>query len=162
MTAATAPPLSWYESSEDAKRLLIAASQTWENTAASEQFMLQALAQPEPALDVLVSAYRFFFYKNNNSMALQMAQQVMARVKATEGLPDDWTQLQPLLTARKEEPNIRLYLNAYAASGFVLARLGQTEDALAIASRVKSLDDRNEFGARTVLDILTRPADDDD
>ncbi|HEY9827875.1 MAG TPA: hypothetical protein V6D19_20755 [Stenomitos sp.] len=162
MTQSPAPSLSWHNGSEAAKRSLLAASHHWDNTPEAEQWILQALAEPEPDLDVWVSAYRFFFYKNNNPMALQMAQQVIARVQAAEQLPQDWAQLGPILAQRKEEPVIRLYLNAYAASGFVLARLGQTEQAKVIAAQVQSIDDRNEFGAKTVWEILTQPADEEE
>ncbi|NJM97032.1 MAG: hypothetical protein HC800_07495 [Phormidesmis sp. RL_2_1] len=39
-------------------------AQTWEDTETSEQCIQQALAQPDIELDVLVSAYRYYFYKN--------------------------------------------------------------------------------------------------
>ncbi|PLZ49460.1 hypothetical protein CBP13_18125, partial [Fischerella thermalis WC441] len=62
----------------------------------------------------------------------------------------------------KEEPQIRLYLNAYAASGLVLAKLGEIEKAKEISTQVKSIDDKNDFGAGILLDILTRPAEEDE
>ncbi|MER3495314.1 MAG: hypothetical protein C4323_26110, partial [Mastigocladus sp. ERB_26_2] len=66
------------------------------------------------------------------------------------------------LSKRKEEPQIRLYLNAYAASGLVLAKLGELEKAKEISAQVKSIDDKNDFGAGILLDILTRPAEEDE
>ncbi|MGL5058341.1 MAG: hypothetical protein ACRC62_00060, partial [Microcoleus sp.] len=44
---------------------------------------------------------------------LQVAIQAIDRIKQLEELPDDWHELAPILSSRKEEPNIRLYLNAY-------------------------------------------------
>ena len=77
-------------------------------------------------------------------------------------MPDDWEQLKPILVNRKQDPQIRLYLNAYAASGLVLANLGEIEQAKEISTKVKEIDDKNDFGAGILLDILTRPAEEDD
>lgn len=115
---------SWFQVPEEIKKLLILAAENWENTSASENYMNQALAKTGDNLEVLVAAYRYFYYKYNYTMALQTAIKVIDKIKLTEKLPDDWQQLQPILIKRKEEPQIRLYLNAYAASGLVLAKLG--------------------------------------
>jgi hypothetical protein len=154
--------LSWYPATDEVKQLLISASDAWENTAESEPYIHQALAADCDNLDVLVAAYRYFFYKNNNAMALQITQQVLAQIKTAEALPDNWAQLQPILRDRKEEVHIRLYLNAYAASGLVLARLGEMEAAKEITARVSEIDDRKEFGAGTVFNVLTNPDPDDE
>ncbi|MBF1990882.1 hypothetical protein [Fischerella thermalis] len=153
---------SWFQVPEEIKKLLILAAENWENTSASENYMNQALAKTGDNLDVLVAAYRYFYYKYNYTMALQTAIKVIDKIKLTEKLPDDWQQLQPILIKRKEEPQIRLYLNAYAASGLVLAKLGEIEKAKEISTQVKSIDDKNDFGAGILLDILTRPAEEDE
>jgi hypothetical protein len=156
------PALSWYDLPVEVKRLLIAAANTWEDTAQSQAYIQQALAIADDSLDLLVAAYRYFFYKHNNAAALQIAMQVMAQIRQLEKLPEDWDLLAPILSQRKEEPTIRLYLNAYAASGLVLARLGQIEQATVITARVSELDDRREFGAATVFQILTQPDEEED
>jgi tetratricopeptide (TPR) repeat protein len=156
------PALSWYDVPPDLKQLLISAARSWEDTTESESYMYRALEKGELNLDVLIAAYRYFFYKNNNSMALNIAQKVMKKVEKNEGYPDDWERLKPILEVDRDNPCVRLYLNAYSASGFVLARLGETDKAQEIATRIKEIDDKNEFGASIVLDILTRPEDDDD
>ncbi len=153
---------SWFQVPEDVKQLLILAAESWENTSQSEKYMHQALAKAGENTDILVSAYRFFYYKNNYPLALQTAIKVLDKIKELENLPDDWEQLQPILVKRQEEPQIRLYLNAYAASGMVLARSGEFEQAKQISNRVKSIDNNNDFGAGFLFDILTRPADEDD
>ncbi|MFH7029133.1 MAG: hypothetical protein ACHBN1_28005 [Heteroscytonema crispum UTEX LB 1556] len=153
---------SWFQVPEDIKKLLILAAENWENTSESERYMNQALAKTSEHTDVLVAAYRYFYYKNNYSMALQTAVQVIAKIKESEKLPEDWKQLKPILVNRKEDPEIRLYLNAYAASGLVLAKLGEIEKAKAISTQVKEIDEKNDFGAGILLDILTRPAEEDE
>jgi predicted TPR repeat methyltransferase len=55
-----------------------------------------------------------------------------------------------------------LFLNAYAASGFVLAKMGELEKAKEATARVKEVDAKNEFGASIILDILTRPPEEDE
>ncbi len=167
---------SWFQVPEDIKNLLILAAQNWENTSESEKYIQQALDKTGENTDVLVAAYRFFYYKNNYSLALQTTIKLLDKIKELEKFPDDWEQLKPILGNRKEDPQIRLYLNAYAASGLVLAKLGAIdaasglvlaklgaiEEAKQISTRVKQIDDKNDFGAGVLLDILTRPAEEDD
>ncbi|WP_414543718.1 hypothetical protein [Nostoc sp. CCY0012] len=153
---------SWFQVPEDVKKLLILAAENWENTTESEKYIHQALAKTGNYTEVLVSAYRFFYYKNNYSLALQTATKVLDKIKEAEKFPNNWEELQPILVKRQEEPQIRLYLNAYAASGLVLAKLGEIEQAKEISNRVKQIDEKNDFGAGILLDILTRPAEEDD
>ena len=153
---------SWFQVPDDIKSLLILAAQTWENTSESEKYIQQALDQTGENTDVLVAAYRFFYYKNNYSLAWQTTVKLLDKIKEAEKLPDDWERLKPILVNRKEDPQIRLYLTAYAASGLVLAKLGAIEQAKEISTKVKEIDEKNDFGAGILLDILTRPAEEDD
>ena len=153
---------SWFDVADDIKELLILAAQSWENTEESTKYMQQALAKTADNTDILVAAYRYFYYKNNYSLALTTAEKITAKIKAVENLSDNWEELKPILIKRQEEPQIRLYLNAYAASGLVLAKLGKIEEAKEISSRIKGIDDKHDFGAGILLDILTRPPETDD
>ena len=156
---AKAPP--WCSVSAPTQRLLAAVAHTWENTSISEQYLQQALAQPNVELDVLVSAYRYYFYKNRDQMALDMATQVIDRIQLAEQWPKSWEALQPILLARLDDPIARLYLNAYAASGLLLARLGKVEAAQAIAEQVQQMKAK-EFGAEVLHAILNPSADEED
>jgi tetratricopeptide (TPR) repeat protein len=156
------PTFSWFEVTDDVKKLLILAVQNWENTSESEKYINLALAKTDDSPDVLVAAYRYFFYKNNYEMALQVAVNVIDRIKETENLPDDWEQLKQILVNRKEDTKIRLYLTAYSASGLVLAKLGEIEAAKKISMQVKDVDKNNEFGAAILLDVLTLPSEEDE
>ncbi|HBB30349.1 MAG TPA: hypothetical protein DDZ80_32905 [Cyanobacteria bacterium UBA8803] len=159
---ATENQLSWSDVPEDVKHLLVLASDSWENTAQSEKYVNEALQKAGDNLDVLVGAYRYFFYKSNAAMALQIAQRVVNNIKQLENLPDEWEQLKPILVRRKQETQIRLYLNAYAATGLVLAKLGNLEEAKQITARVKELDENRESCATTIFEVLTRPPEDED
>lgn len=161
MEATTLAP-SWCNVPDDVKFLLSAAAENWEDTERSQVYINQAIVHPEACLDVLVAAYRYFFYKHNDSLALQIATEVMERIHLSEDLPSDWEALKPVLTDRKEESVIRLYLNAYASSGLVLARLGALGKAREITARVSEIDSKRESCAATVLDVLTRPDDEDE
>lgn len=155
-------PLSWYDVPLEVKQLLIAAADSWEDTERSQVYIQQAIADPEVALDVLVAAYRYFFYKHNDPWALQIANRVVQRIQDAESLPEDWVQLQPILVNRRDDPAIRLYINAYAATGLVLARLGGLDAAKEITERVSAIDTRRESCAATVLDVLTHAGDEDE
>ncbi|MEM1251222.1 MAG: hypothetical protein AAGI69_02225 [Cyanobacteria bacterium P01_H01_bin.21] len=141
-----------------ARALLVSAAQTWEDTTVSEQYVQQALAQPDVDLDVLVSAYRYYFYKNNNAKALAMAIEVCDRI--AKSWPSDWETLKPLLIAQLDSPAVRLYLSAYAASGLLIARLGQLENAQRIAAQIQQIEAK-EFGGELLFSILNA-ADDED
>lgn len=153
---------SWYDIPDDIKSLLSLAANNWENTFESEKYMNEALAKSEDYTDVLVSSYRYFFYKNNFRMALKIAKKVVTKVHEIENLPEEWEQLKPVLVRRKDDDLIRLYLSAYAASGLVLARLGEIEQAKEVTQRVKEINDTSEFAASVVHDVLTRPPEEED
>ncbi len=148
--------LSWFKVPKDVKELLIVASQNWENPLKAEDCINKALAKTGDNTDVLVAVYRYFYYKNNYLMALQIAAKIIDIIKKSEKLPDSWEQLKLILMVRKEEPKIRLFLTAYAASGLVSAKLGEIEQAKEISTQIKEIDDKNEFGSALLLDILTR------
>jgi tetratricopeptide (TPR) repeat protein len=159
---ATREQYSWYDAPAEVKDLLVLASENWENTERSEQYINQALALAGKNANVLIGAYRFFFYKSKPAIALQIADRVLNMVQEDENLPNTWEDLKPLLLTRGEEPAIRLFLNAYAGRGYLLAKLGRLEEATLITSRINEIDTRREFCATTVFEVLTREPEEDD
>ncbi|MEM9540510.1 MAG: hypothetical protein AAGA60_13540 [Cyanobacteria bacterium P01_E01_bin.42] len=153
---------SWFAVSEEIKRLLILASDNWENTQLSQHYMQEALAKAGDNLEVLVGAYRFFFYQKNPGIDLNIADRVIGILTVQENFPSEWLELEPILERRKEEENARLYLNAYAAKGYMLAKLGNVEEAKLITERVKKIDTNRETCATTIYDVLTSPPEDED
>lgn len=142
------------------QELLTAAIDHWDNTPVSAQYIQAALAK-HAGLDVLISAYRYYFYKSDAANALEMAIAVCERVQQAEHWPTEWDRLKPMLLAQIESPNARLYVNAYAASAMLKARLGDLETAQIMAEQVKELQAK-EFGADVLLGILNPPPDDDE
>ena len=155
----SAPP--WASGDTSTQSLLAAAAQTWESTSTSEQYIQEALSQPNAELDIFVSAYRYYFYKNNNAKALEMATEVLTRIQQEEQWPTDWDALRPIVLARIDDPIVRLYLSAYAASGLLWARLGQVETAQEIADQMQPLQAK-EFGAEVLQTILNPPPEEED
>ena len=154
--------ISWCDVGPEIKQLLLLASENWEYTGLAEKYIREALFRAGNNLDVLVGAYRFFFYKHQPATALSIAQQVLVAIATQENLPIEWSQLKPILITRKQEPNIRLYLNAYAAKGLILAQLGKLESAKVVSERVREIDDSREFCATTVFEVITRSPDEDE
>ncbi|MEB3213848.1 MAG: hypothetical protein VKL39_21045 [Leptolyngbyaceae bacterium] len=162
MVSTTSSTLSWFDASADIKALLIQAADCWHDTALSKHYIEQAIALGNDNPNVMIAAYRYFFYKNDGEMALWVAQVVMGQVRQAEHLPQSWEELGSILSVRKEEPMIRLYLYAYAASGLLLAKLGDLDGALAIATHIRAIDDQREFSGDLLYSILTTPLDEDD
>ncbi len=153
---------SWYDAPQEVKNLLVLASEQWEDTESAQKYIEQALNLAQKNVNVLIGAYRFFFYKNQPKTALQIAEKVIAMVREDEALPEDWLQLKPILLTRSEEPAIRLFINAYAGKGYLLAKLGRLEEATLITSHIKEIDTRREFCATTVFEVLTQTPEEDD
>lgn len=154
--------LSWYAVPDTVKQWLTLASEHWQTPEIGDIYMDQALASAQDHPDVLVSAYRYFFYTGNYTRALQVTTTVLDQVQAAESLPTEWLQLKPILTQRRDETSIRLYINAYAASGLIRAKLGEVELAQQIAGQVSEIEHRNEFGGKVVHEILTAPEEEDE
>ncbi|VEP13861.1 conserved hypothetical protein [Hyella patelloides LEGE 07179] len=153
---------SWCDVEPEVKQLLLLASDNWEYTDLAEKYIREALFKASNNLDVLIGAYRFFFYKHQPATALSIAEQVLQTIATREHLPIEWSELKSILLARKLEPKIRLYLNAYAAKGLILAQLGKIESAKAISERVREIDDSREFCSTTVFEVITRSPDEEE
>ncbi|MCU0525208.1 MAG: hypothetical protein MUF72_10320 [Elainella sp. Prado103] len=153
---------SWLPVSDAVKRLLAQATQDWQSARSADHLIEQALAETQDQTDVLIAAYRYFFYRNDLPKALQIAQKVMDQVSTSAQWPSDWNQLNPILFAGIDEPDVRLFLTAYSAKGLLLAKLGALEPAKMIATQIKQVDHHREFGADLILSILIDPREDDD
>lgn len=143
-----------------AQAFLRAAADHWDDTQTSDRYIQQALAT-EGGLDVFVSAYRYYFYKSNAPMALQMAIAVCDYIRQAQHWPDAWADLKPMLLSQIETTEARLYISAYAATGLLQARLGHLALAETIANQVQQLNAK-EFGADVLLGILNPPLEEDE
>jgi tetratricopeptide (TPR) repeat protein len=153
---------SWCDVEPEVKQLLLLASENWQYTGLAEKYIREALSKAGNNLDVLVGAYRFFFYKHKPAAVLSIAQQVIELITKIKNLPSEWLQLKPILLERKQETDIRLYLNAYAAKGLILAQLGRLEEAKEISEQVREIDDTSQFCANTVFEVITKPDEEEE
>jgi hypothetical protein len=55
---------SWFNVPDDIKQLLILAADNWQDTSKSQSYINQALTQTNNSIDVLVAAYRYFYYQD--------------------------------------------------------------------------------------------------
>lgn len=105
---------SWLAVSASTQDLLAAAAQTWDDDAASEGYIRAVLTQLDVDLDALVGAYRYFFYKNNDPMALEDAIALCDRIQTANQWPHGWDSLTPLLLSQLDDLTVRLYLSETA------------------------------------------------
>ena len=94
-------------------------------------------------------------------MSLKLAHKVMAEVKKQENLPSDWQEVKSILASRKNEQQINLFITAYAASGLIIAKMGDLVKAKSISEEVQEIDEKNDL-AKILFDIITRPPDEDE
>lgn len=52
-------------------------------------------------------------------------------------------------------------ITAYAASGLIIAKMGDLEKAKAISEEVQEIDNKNDL-AKILFDVITRPPDEDE
>ncbi|WPM31481.1 hypothetical protein IAE16_06565 [Hydrogenobacter sp. T-2] len=151
---------SWFEAPEHVKANLQRAVESWEDTEKSSQYVLKALEEDRDNLNVLVSAYRFFFYRQNYSMAIQVALKIMDMLRSKRNIPEEKREMLAYLRSNLEDYDIRLFINAYSAYAFMLMRLGSLEKATEILSLLKEIDEKGEFGISTMLGLIEVREDD--
>lgn len=144
---------SWFEAPLEVKEKLHRAVLNWEKGKEAEEYIEQALEIAGDNLDVLTSAYRFFFYRHNYSRAMDVALRVMELVKRERNIPEDKEELLTYLRENMEDYRVRLYISAYTAYAFMLLKLGFVQDARDILSFLQELDHKSEFGVPVLLDL---------
>jgi len=81
---------SWSQLPAAAKQLLLLAAEHWDENALSESYIEQALEEYDGELEVLVSAFRYYFYRSRSERALTLADQVLERLQQDASLPRAW------------------------------------------------------------------------
>lgn len=146
--------LSWFEAPPEAKEKLYRAVLSWEKCKEAEGYIEQALEIAGENLDVLTSAYRFFFYRHDYSKAMDIALRVMELVRKEKNMPEEKEELLTYLRENMEDYRVRLYISACTACAFILLKLGSVEDAREILSALQELDHKSEFGVPVLLDLM--------
>ena len=146
-----------------AERALHAVGLDWEDEATAEGHIYEALDLAPGHLAVQIAAYKFYFYRHRLQEALPYAQACLAQILRRNQLPADWRDVRAEDAAFTSlEPEPRMVLFALVAYGYVLARLGRTEEGRAALTKVTDLDPQDRMGARRLLAVIDGGARDDD
>jgi tetratricopeptide (TPR) repeat protein len=146
-----------------AERALHAVGLDWQDEATAEGHIYEALALAPGHLAVQIAAYKFYFYRHRLEEALPYAQTCLAQILRRNQLPADWRDVRPedaAFTSLEAEP--RMVLFALVAYGYVLARLGRTEEGRLALTKVTELDPADRLGARRLLAVIDSGGQDGD
>lgn len=142
-------------------RLLGDVGRAWERPEQAQVLIERALRDFPDEEEAYVAAYRFYFYRNDLSRALAVAEDCLARVLGELGLPADWRNLSNDGSdfTDFERPRHRFLMFALSAYAYLLARLRRHADAdLAFAVLVR-LDPADRFGAARLRQVMSRGPD---
>jgi tetratricopeptide (TPR) repeat protein len=146
-----------------AERALHAVGLDWEDEAAAEGHIYEALDLAPGHLAVQLAAYKFYFYRHRLTEALPYARTCLAQILRRNQLPADWRDLRAEDAAFTSlDPEPRMVLFALVANGYVLARLGRIEEGRAVLTKVTELDPQDRMGARRLLAVIDTNTDEDD
>jgi hypothetical protein len=146
-----------------AERALRAVGLAWDDEATAEGHLYNALALAPGHLAVQIAAYKFYFYRHRLTEVLPYAQVCLAQTQRRNQLPADWRDVRPEDAAFTTlDPEPRMFLFTLVAYGYVLARLGRSEDARIALTEVADLDPADCMGARRLLAVIEGGGRDDD
>jgi len=138
-----------------AERALHAIGQDWQDEAASEGHLYEALDLAPGHIAVQIAAYKFYFYRHRLEEALPYARACLAHTLRRNNLPADWRAVKnedAAFSSLDAEP--RMLLFSLLAFGYVLARLGRAEEGREALAKVAELDPPDRIGARRLLAVL--------
>jgi len=144
--------------------LLRQVGDAWSSPDQARRLIKRALAEYPDEEEAFVAAYRYFFYRNDLTSALGIAEQCLARIQHELDLPSDWRQLEPgqIDFAEPGLPRHRFLLFALNAYAYLLARLGRNAEADQAFAVVSRLDPADKIGAARLQAVLRRGPDADD
>lgn len=133
----------------------------WQDEAAAEAKVLEALALAPDALAARIGAYKFYFYRHRLDEALPHARSCVDFAADALGLPRDWRVIAPadaafVGTAVTLAPLPKLLMQTLMAVGYVLARLGRIAESEEALAKVVELDPTDRLGAARLLATVRR------
>lgn len=144
--------------------LLRQAGDAWSSPDAARHLIERALKEYPDEEEAFVAAYRYFFYRNDLTSALGIAEQCLARILHELNLPSDWRRVDrgEIDFADAGLPRHRFLLFALNAYAYLLARLGRNAEADQAFAVVSRLDPADKVGAARLQAVLRRGPDADD
>lgn len=122
----------------------------------------QSLAPGHAA--VLISLYRFYFYKGRLVDALEIAKQCLDKALRENALPPDWRDVtaDDAVFGRYEDMLLRFFLFTLKGYAYLQMRLGNLDEGRAAVTKLLELDPSDKIGAQVLLGVLDRIGLDDD
>jgi len=123
----------------------------------AEQPLLEALRQAPESLNVLVAAYRFYYYQHRLEDALRIAGQALAVTARRLDIPLAWALLSEAHLSQGGPAAmalLRFHLLSLKAEAYLLLRLGRQEEGKAILEKLVALDSNNRLGAQQLLEVV--------
>lgn len=130
----------------------------------AETHLLEARQLAPGHVAVLISLYRFYFYKGRLSDALDVARACLEKAARENNLPTDWRLAEPGDAAfdRYEGMWPRFYLFTLKGYAYLKMRLGEIGEGTEAVHKLLELDPGDKIGARILLDVIERSERNDD
>lgn len=141
--------------SADVEGLLLDAARRYGEDAA-ELSLLQAYFLEPTHLTVLVALYRYFYYRHRYREALITADRAIAITAERLAIPTRWQALSEQDLGRSVLVSMtltRFLLLALKGSGYLLMRLGESQQALARFEKLAEIDTSDRLGITDLLAI---------
>ncbi len=122
----------------------------------AEPLLVEALRLAPESLNVLVAAYRFYYYQHRLHDALNIAGLALAVTSRRLDIPADWNVLTSAHISQAGPAAmalVRFHLLSLKAEAYLLLRLGRTMEGRAILLKLLELDSHNRLGAKQLLEV---------
>ena len=122
----------------------------------AEPLLVEALRLAPESLNVLVAAYRFYYYQHRLNDALNIAGLALAVTSRRLEIPADWNVLTSAHVSQAGPAAmalVRFHLLSLKAEAYLLLRLGRTMEGRAMLLKLLELDSHNRLGAKQLLEV---------
>ena len=122
----------------------------------AEPLLVEALRLAPESLNVLVAAYRFYYYQHRLNDALNIAGLALAVTSRRLDIPADWNVLTSAHLSQAGPAAmalVRFHLLSLKAEAYLLLRLGRTMEGRAMLEKLLELDSHNRLGAKQLLEV---------
>lgn len=147
----------------EVERELRLAGLSWDDEGRAEAHLANAARLAPGHLAVIVAHYRYYFYKHHYERARQFAGECLSAVGRALGLPEA---IEAVTSAHADfcgdDPDVRFWLFAMQAYGYVLLRLGETERGHAVLQKLTELDQPDRTKTRVLLQVMAATGADDE
>jgi len=148
----------------EAERHIKAAGRAYHLDDVAETHLHEAQALAPGHVAVLISLYRFYFYKGRLDEALDIARICLTKAAQENNLPPNWrdTKADDAIFCRYEDIAPRFFLFTLKGYAYLQLRLGNMEEGLEAVLKLLELDASDKIGARVLLEIIQRAGEDDE